>query len=248
MRAAAVFDGSCAALIGARPKASVRDRDGSLAIAKFPRRDDEYNVVVWEAVALALAKRAGIAVPAHRLEKAGEQAVLVVRRFDREGGDRIPFLSAMSMLGARDNEQHSYLEMAYALAQHGAAPDADMRELWRRLVFTMMVSNVDDHLRNHGFLYERYRGWRISPVYDVNPTPIEVAPRVLTTLIDFYDGGASLDTAMRVAQEFRLKREDARAIVEEVASSVEGWRSVAADLGLSKRECDKMASAFVCGR
>ncbi|MBP6985538.1 MAG: type II toxin-antitoxin system HipA family toxin [Alphaproteobacteria bacterium] len=230
---------------GARPKASIRDLDGSLAIAKFPRKDDEFNIVVWEAVILSLAEKAGIKVPKHRLEIILEKPVLIIRRFDREGGNRIPFLSAMSMLGAHDNEQHSYLEMVYALAQNGAAPEEDMKELWRRIVFTIMVSNTDDHLRNHGFVYERYKGWRLSPAYDINPTPIEIAPHVLTTSIDFNDNTASLETAMRVAKEFRLKKEDALQIIREVTSSVKQWRQIASTFGLSKQECDRMSSAFV---
>lgn len=230
---------------GARPKASVRDKDGSLAIAKFPRKDDEFNVVVWEAVTLALAKKAGINVPSYRLETICDKPVLVISRFDRKESRRVPFLSAMSMLGARDNEPHSYLEIAYALAQNGASPAEDMKELWRRIVFTIMVSNTDDHLRNHGFVYEPRKGWRLSPAYDINPTPIELSPRILSTSIDFYDNDASLETALRVAREFRLKKEEALSIIEEVASSVKQWRCVAAEFGLSKRECDRMSSAFV---
>jgi serine/threonine-protein kinase HipA len=170
---------------GARPKASVRDLDGSLAIAKFPRRDDEYNIVVWEAVALSLAKLAGIKVPDWRLETILNKPVLITKRFDRSTNGRIPFLSAMSMLGARDNEEHSYLEIAYAIVQNGASTNKDLAELWRRIVFSIMISNTDDHLRNHGFIYERNHGWRLSPVYDINPTPIEIKPRVLTTAIDY---------------------------------------------------------------
>lgn len=230
---------------GARPKASVRDKDGNLAIAKFPKKDDEFNVVVWEAVTLTLAKQAGINVPLHRLETICGQSVLIINRFDRKDAKRIPFLSAMSMLGARDQEQHSYLEIAYALAQNGASPQEDMKELWRRIVFTIMVSNTDDHLRNHGFIYERYKGWRLSPAYDVNPTPIEIAPRILTTSIDFYDNSASLETAIRVAKHFRLKKEEALSITKEVASAVKQWGFVASAFGLSQRECDSMASAFV---
>ncbi len=229
---------------GARPKASILDKDGSLAIAKFPSKDDDFNVVVWEAVALTLAQKAGIRVPAHRLERTCEKPVLIVKRFDRSAHERIPFLSAMSMLGARDNESHSYLEIAYALAQHGACPDDDMRELWRRIVFTVMISNTDDHLRNHGFVYERKQGWRLSPVYDINPTPLDVAPHMLTTSIDFYTNAASLDTALGVAAEFRLSPVQAHAIIKEVARAVQQWRAVAAHFGLSKRECDRFASAF----
>jgi serine/threonine-protein kinase HipA len=229
---------------GARPKASMRDKDGSLAIVKFSRKDDEFNVVLWEAVALTLAKQAKIKVPSWRIEMIMDKPVLVITRFDRKNGQRIPFLSAMSMLGARDNEHHSYIEMTYALAQNGAAPVEDMAELWRRIVFTVMISNTDDHLRNHGFLYERYKGWRLSPAYDMNPTPVETAARVLKTAIDFDDTTASLETAMSVAKEFRLEKNNANEIVKEVSAAVKPWRKVAAEIGLSKRECDRMASAF----
>ena len=230
---------------GTRPKASVRDKDGSLAIAKFPRKDDEFNVVIWETVALTLAKKSGIEVPLYRLETILKKPVLIIKRFDRRDGERIPFLSAMSMISALENEQHSYLEMAYALAQNGAAPKEDMAELWRRIVFTIMISNTDDHLRNHAFIYERYKGWRLSPAYDLNPTPIEIKPRILTTAIDFYDTSASLETALSVVKEFRLKKEDALQIIKEVRSAVMQWREVASEFGLSKRECDTMSSAFV---
>ncbi|MCP4395572.1 MAG: type II toxin-antitoxin system HipA family toxin [Alphaproteobacteria bacterium] len=229
---------------GARPKASVRDRDGSLAIAKFPRKDDEFNVVMWEAVTLNLAKQSGIRIPEWRLETILDKPVLIIKRFDRNGATRIPFLSAMSMLGAKDNEQHSYLEITYALAQHGGQPNADMAELWRRIVFSILVSNTDDHLRNHGFIYERHIGWRLSPAYDINPTPIEIKPRILTTAIDFEDSTASLDTALSVIDDFRLSKKQAHQIIREVAVSVVKWREVAQGLGLSKKERDRMASAF----
>jgi serine/threonine-protein kinase HipA len=230
---------------GARPKASVRDKDGSLAIAKFPKKDDESDVVRWEAVTLTLAKKAGIKVPEYRIETILRKPVLIIRRFDREYDERIPFLSAMSMLDARDNEQHSYLEIAYALAQNGASPEEDMKELWRRIVFTIMVSNTDDHLRNHGFIYARYKGWRLSPAYDINPTPAEVASHTLTTYIDFHDNSASLETALSVAEDFRLEKQEALTIIKEVNHSVKQWRKIASEFGLSKRECDRMASAFV---
>ena len=138
---------------GARPKASVRDRDGHLAIAKFPNKGDEVNTVLWEAVALTLAAKAGIPVPAWRLETVADKPVLLLRRFDREEGTRVPFLSAMSMLDAKDNEARSYLEFVDILRQHGAAPKEDMHALWRRIVFSILISNTDDHLRNHGFLW-----------------------------------------------------------------------------------------------
>ena len=229
---------------GARPKACVRDKDGSLAIAKFPRKDDEYNIVLWEAVALTLAEKAKINIHPWRIEYILDKPVLIIKRFDRNAKERIPFLSAMSMLDAKDNEQHSYLELAYALAQHGAAPTKDMVELWRRIIFTIMISNTDDHLRNHGFVYERHKGWRLSPAYDINPTPLHIKPRVLTTTIDFDDTTASIKTALSVIKEFRIPLQQANEIIDEVKSAVADWKSVAKNLGLSKKECDYMNSAF----
>jgi len=229
---------------GARPKTSVRDRDGQLAIAKFPNKEDEINTVAWEALALTLAKKAGIAVPRWRLESVADKPVLLLRRFDREGNTRIPFLSAMSMLDARDNETRSYLEFVDALRQHGAAPKEDMRALWRRIVFSILISNTDDHLRNHGFLWTGPAGWRLSPAYDLNPVPTDIKPRVLTTAIDLEDGTASLKLAYEVASYFELTAKVARALAREVGKAVSSWRKEAGKLGLGKSEIDRMASAF----
>ena len=229
---------------GARPKASVRDKGGHLAIAKFPRRDDEINTVAWEAVALTLAKKSGIAVPVGRVEIVAKKPVLLLRRFDRDGRQRIPFLSAMSMLGAKDNESRSYLEIADALRQHGAAPKADMQALWRRIVFNILISNTDDHLRNHGFLYEGQQGWRLSPAYDMNPVPIDIRPRILSTAINEDDGTAALALAMEVAGYFGFGAAAAGAIAAQVGKAVSKWRDEAARQGLTKTEMDRMASAF----
>ena len=229
---------------GARPKASVRDRDGHLAIAKFPRRDDDYNAVVWEAVSLALARRAGVTVPDARIETVGDKPVLLLRRFDRERGNRIPFLSSMSMLGAKDNETRSYLEIVDALRQHGAAAKDDIRALWRRLVFNILISNTDDHLRNHGFLYAGPAGWRLSPAYDLNPVPVDIKPRILSTAINEDDNTASLALALEVAGYFELDDAAAREIAADVGTAVSNWRAEAARHGLSKPELDRMASAF----
>ena len=229
---------------GARPKASVRDKDGHLAIAKFPRRDDDYKMVLWEAVALTLARKAGIPVPDARIERVGDKPVLVLRRFDRRDGQRIPFLSSMSMLDARDNQTRSYMEIADALRQHGAAPEDDIRELWRRIVFNILISNTDDHLRNHGFLYSGPTGWRLSPAYDLNPVPVDIKPRILTTAINEDDNTASLDLAMVVAPYFELEQARARADAGAVARAVTNWRDEAARQGLAKEEIERMASAF----
>lgn len=229
---------------GARPKASVREMDGHLALAKFPRKDDEINTVVWEAVALALARKAGIAVPAGRVEVIAKKPVLLLRRFDRKGAQRIPFLSAMSMLGAKDHETRSYLEIVDALRRHGAAPRADMEALWRRLVFNILISNTDDHMRNHGFLYEGTEGWRLSPAYDLNPVPTDIKPRILSTAINEDDSTASLPLAMEVAGYFELEVTKARVIAAQVGKAVAQWRAEASRHGLNKPEIDRMASAF----
>jgi serine/threonine-protein kinase HipA len=229
---------------GARPKASVRDRDGNLAIAKFPHKDDDFNAVLWEAVALRLAQKAGIPVAPWRVENIAGGSTLLVRRFDREGGRRIPFLSAMSMLDASDNDMRSYLEFVDVLREHGAAPKKDMHMLWRRIVFSVLISNTDDHLRNHGFLYESLDGWRLAPAYDMNPVPADIKPRVLSTAIDLDDGTASLDLAIEVAKYFELKAVDARAIAAEAGQAVASWREEAAAIGLTRGEIDRMASAF----
>jgi serine/threonine-protein kinase HipA len=229
---------------GARPKASVRDKDGHLAIAKFPHKDDDYNAVLWEAVALTLAEKAGIRVAPWRIETIAGKATLLVRRFDREGQIRIPFLSAMSMLGANDNEFRSYLEFVDVLRQYGAAPKRDMHMLWRRIVFSVLISNTDDHLRNHGFLYAGPDGWRLAPAYDMNPVPVDIKPRVLTTAIDLDNGTASLDLTLEVAEYFELTIADARAIAREVGQAVAEWGGAAAAIGLTPAEINRMASAF----
>jgi serine/threonine-protein kinase HipA len=195
-------------------------------------------------VALALAKKAGIPVPAARVETVAKKPVLLLRRFDRDGKRRIPFLSAMSMLGAKDNETHSYLEIADALRQYGAAPRADMEALWRRIVFNILISNTDDHLRNHGFLYESSEGWRLSPAYDLNPVPTDIKPRILTTAINEDDSTASLALAMDVARYFELDAAKAREISKQVGKAVSQWRAEATRHGISKSETERMASAF----
>lgn len=229
---------------GARPKASVRDKDGHLAMAKFPKKDDEYNVVLWEAVALTLAENAGIETAKWRIERINEKPVLILRRFDRIFDRRIPFLSAMSMLGAKDNDPHSYLDIAYAIIQYGAKPNSDLEELWRRIIYTVLISNTDDHLRNHGFLYERHKGWVLSPAYDINPTPLELKARLLSTSIGYDDPTASVDLALSLISDFRIKKSRAIEIIKEVTLAVSQWRSVASRFGLAKKEIDRMSSAF----
>lgn len=229
---------------GARAKASVLDLQGQLSIAKFPQADDAYPVMQWEAVALDLAWRAGIEVPTWRLEQVADRTALLLRRFDRDGDVRVPFLSAMSMLGAADNEDHSYLEIIDALRQFGSQPERDCAQLWRRIVFNILIANTDDHLRNHGFLFDGAGGWRLSPAYDMNPVPLDVKARILSLAIDEADDTASLDVALSVARQCGLKLPAAREIISEVQAAVAQWRGRAATYGLNARDIDRMASAF----
>ncbi|MBF8263870.1 MAG: type toxin-antitoxin system HipA family toxin [Parachlamydiales bacterium] len=229
---------------GARPKASIKDKDGHLAIAKFSRKDDEIDTIAWEALALTLANKAEIAVPEWRLEPINRQRILISRRFDRRENIRVPFLSAMSVLAAKDNEMHSYLEIADAIRQMSGSPKIDLEALWRRIVFNVLISNVDDHLRNHAFLYTGQSGWRLAPAYDLNPTPTDIKPRILSTSIDLLDPGASLDLAIDVVHYFDVVPLVAKKIVKEVGSAVASWRKEALKLKIKKAEIDRMASAF----
>ena len=229
---------------GARPKAHVLDTHGRLAIAKLPSpQADEWDVIRWEAVALALAKAAGIAVPEHALHVVEGRPVLVLRRFDRDGGGRIGYVSAMTMLQARDGEQASYLEIAEAIEDRSADAAVDLRELWRRIVFTIMISNTDDHLRNHGFLRRSTAGWSLSPAFDLNPNP-EGTARHLATAIDEHSTEASLSVALEVAGLFRISPAQAQAIVAEVSLATDNWRDVARATGLDSHQLERLEPAF----
>ena len=229
---------------GARPKASVVDQHGRLSIAKFPKESDEYSVETWEEIALRLANRAGITTPHHELLEVGGKAVLLSRRFDRTEDTRIPFLSAMALTGSSDGQRGSYPELVDALSSSGAQAKADAHALYRRMVFNVLVSNVDDHLRNHGFLRLGRGGWSLSPAYDINPTPVDVKARVLATNIDLEEGTCSLDLAESVAGYFGLALTAGRQIIREVGAAVSGWREVAATVGARSAEINRMASAF----
>ncbi len=229
---------------GARPKASVIDQRGRLSIAKFPKESDEYSIETWEEIALRLAERAGIATASHELLQVGGRAVLLSRRFDREDDRRIPFLSAMAMMGARDGEGGSYPEMVDVLSGFGSRAKEDAHELFRRVVFNVFVSNVDDHLRNHGFLRHDPSGWSLSPAYDLNPTPTDLKARVLTTNIDLEEGTCSLDLLESSAGYFALSLSEARSVLKQVAEATSTWRSVAREVGASGAEIERMASAF----
>jgi len=229
---------------GARPKASVIDQHGHLSIAKFPKETDDYSMETWEEIALRLADRAGIVTPRHELLRVAGKAVLLSRRFDRVGRMRIPFLSAMAMTGSKDGERGSYPEIVDALTQHGAQAKTDAEALYRRVVFNVLISNVDDHLRNHGFLWLGKTGWSLSPAYDLNPTPTDLKARVLTTNIDLDEGTCSIDLLEAAAQYFGLGLTSARAIIKGVAIATATWRDVAKEVGARAAEITRMTSAF----
>ena len=229
---------------GARPKASVIDQHGRLSIAKFPKDSDEYSIETWEEIALRLADRAGIATARHELLQVAGKAVLLSRRFDRADGYRIPFLSAMALLGVKDGEGSSYPEMVDALARHGAQAKKDAHALYRRVAFNVLVSNVDDHLRNHGFLRIDKSGWTLSPAYDLNPVPADLKARVLTTNIDLEEGTCSIDLLEASADYFALSLNEARAILKDVATATSSWRTVARQVGATAAEIHRMATAF----
>ena len=229
---------------GARPKASVIDQHGHLSIAKLPKESDDYSIETWEEIALRLAERAGIQTPVHALLHVAGKQVLLSRRFDRDNSWRIPFLSAMSMTGSRDGERGSYPELVDALTAHGAQAKEDAWQLYRRVVFNVLVSNVDDHLRNHGFLWSGQGGWILSPAYDLNPTPVDVKARILSTNIDLDEGTCSVELLQETAEYFGLGTRQARTIIHEVAEVTRTWQAVAAEVGAKRAEITRMASAF----
>jgi serine/threonine-protein kinase HipA len=227
---------------GARPKAHVLDAAGRVAIAKFPSdSSDTWNVMAWEKVALDLARDAGVTVPDSQLIRIGNRNVLVVDRFDRRGTARIGYASAMTMLEASDGYQRSYLEIAEVIEQRSTAVAAELRQLWRRIAFSILISNTDDHLRNHGFLHERGDSWILSPAFDLNPQP---GSEDLSTAIDYTDTRASVDTLMSVADYFRLEASDALEVLAEVTRAVTRWRTVAKFHGLLQQDLNAMEPAF----
>lgn len=229
---------------GARPKASVIDKNGNLCIAKFPKKDDYNNNVVWEAVALTLAKKCKLKVQEWSINKVANRKVLILKRFDRIKDRRIPFLSAMSMLNAMDNDSlnYSYLDIADCIRQFGATPNEDLLELWKRVVFSILISNTDDHLRNHGFLYVDEKGWTLSPLYDVNPSNDN--KNMLHTFITENDNTQSLDLALEVCEYFGIKISEAKKIISYMKNEVNNWNKIAKQFGLSKYEIEKMETAF----
>ncbi len=230
---------------GARPKASVKDNNGDLWIAKFPSVSDAKNIGGWEIVVHKLAVRCGLNIAEAKVEKfANQYHTFMVKRFDRNKSERIHFASAMTMLGYRDNrDSHtgaSYLELADFIITNGARVKEDLEELWRRIVFSISVSNTDDHLRNHGFILTE-NGWILSPAYDINPNEMGTG---LSLNISDNDNSLEYDLALEVAEYFRLKKGKAEEIMNNIKSKVNEWKNIADKYAISKSEQTMMEKAF----
>ena len=242
----AYLRGRGTSLGGLRPKCSVIDDDGQLSIGKFPSVADERPVTKGEVLAMRLAKRAGINAADARLVECDGTPIALIRRFDRPtGGGRLMYVSAATMLGAEpgDPGEHAYTEIVDALRQNGTTPTADIEELWRRIAFSILITNVDDHLLNHGFLHVARGLWRLAPAFDINPFPERV--RELKTWIS-EDAGpeATIEALMSVLPYFRLAKTRAKAILDEVEQGVAAWRDEGRALGMTGVELESFAEAF----
>jgi len=229
---------------GARPKANLVDEDGSLWIAKFPSADDDYDVAVWEMLLQGLAQECSIAVPESRLLQIGSgYHTFLVKRFDRIGGNRRFFASAMTMLGHIDTEDASYLEMAEFLATYGEADHIaqNFEELFTRVIFNVATANRDDHLRNHGFIRSP-DGWRLAPAFDMNPS-FRKDEHVLS--LDLYNRQPDLEVVLATADYYRLEIGRARKIINDVCKVVSGWKARARKLGLTSQECAEAEHLFL---
>lgn len=244
------LQGKGTSLGGMRPKCTLVDEDGRLAIGKFPSVGDERSVTRGEVLALRLAAQAGIDAAPARVVALGDKdravPVAVIRRFDRDDADgRIPYQSAASLLQAAREDERSYTEVADAIRSHGHSPTRDVQQLWRRLVFNLLITNVDDHLHNHGFLHVAHGQWRLAPAFDINPFPDK--ERESKTWLSEEDGPIT-DVGMLLARAsyFALDADQARGALREVLAAVSGWRQVALgpEVGLRPRELDDFAPAF----
>ncbi|MFJ6001709.1 type II toxin-antitoxin system HipA family toxin [Arthrobacter sp. NPDC092385] len=233
-----LLDAGTGSLGGARPKASVQDGD-RLALAKFTHAGDQWQVIAWEAATLILAERAGIGTPSHQLLRlSASDPVLVLDRFDRDGPRRTGYVSAMTMLRQRDGTGGDYLDLLDVIDENSEDPGADRAELFRRICFNILVNNTDDHLRNHGFL-RGGNGWRLSPAFDVNPTPDLNAER--GTAID---GAVTREDAMAAAlgvADYFVNRDQRKVIVDTVVHAVSTWRTAADACGIPRAEMELFA-------
>ena len=240
------LQGKGTSLGGMRPKCTLLDEDGRLAIGKFPSVGDTRSVTRGEVLALKLAARAGVDAAPARIVSLGDAPVAVIRRFDRDAADgRIPYQSAASLLQASREEDRSYTEIADAIRTHGHAPTPDLRQLWRRLVLNLLITNVDDHLQNHGFLHVEHGLWRLAPAFDINPFPDK--ERESKTWLSEQDGPVT-DVQMLLARApyFALDKAQALAVLGEVHAAVSDWHrmALAPEVGLRAAELDDFAPAF----
>jgi len=239
-----------ASLGGTRPKASIIDKDGVLWIAKFPSQNDKGDIGGWEIVAYELALRAGINMAECKAQKfSSSYYTFLTKRFDRsDQGQRIHFASAMTMLGYTDGQDHSdgasYLELVEFIQTNGARVDQDLEQLWRRIVFSICVTNTDDHLRNHGFLLTN-DGWILSPAYDINP--IETGTGLKLNISD-EDNSLDLNLAIDVSEFFRISKKRATEIINEVLNAVRNWNDIANKFGIARVEQELKSSAFRTSR
>ena len=227
---------------GARPKSCVIDENNELWLAKFPSGHDDYNVGAWEYVTYCLALDAGIHMaPCQIHQFNSDHHTFLTKRFDRTPTGRLHFSSAMTQLEYFDGEDGaSYIELAEFLIENGSNTKGDLEQLWRRIVFNIAVSNCDDHLRNHGFIYQN-QGWVLSPAYDINPVNSATG---LHLNISEYDNSLDFDIAMEVIDYFQLAEDKAKQIQNEVVNSVKNWEEVASSIGISRQEQQLMAPAF----
>jgi serine/threonine-protein kinase HipA len=245
----AYLQGRATSLGGLRPKCSIRDDDGLLAIAKFPSVGDQRAVTKGEILALQLAARAGIHAAQGRLVVSDGLPVCLVRRFDRRAdGSRIPYVSAATMLGVArdDSSQHCYTELIDALRVYGSSAQRDIEEIYRRIAFSILINNVDDHLHNHGFLHVGHGLWELAPAFDVNPFP-DRYPELKTWISEAVGPEASLGALRSEAAYFRIKPAQSEAIISDVIRAIADWRDVGAQLGMTSQELDDFADAFRTG-
>lgn len=241
----AYLRGRGTSLQGVRPKCTVVDDDGGLAIGKFPSVKDERAITKAEVLALALAADAGIRAAQGRLVSSDGVPVALIRRFDRVDGERLMYLSAATLMGATAGgpAEHTYAEMVDTIRIYDAAPQDDIEELWRRIAFSILITNVDDHLHNHGFLHVERETWRLAPAFDVNPFPDKL--RELKTWVSEETGAAAtVEALMSAVPYFGLKLDRARQVLGEVEAAVAGWRSRGADLGMTAVEIEEFVDAF----
>jgi len=236
--------GAGSPLGGARPKSAVSLADDRLAIAKFPKPDDTRDIAAGEILALTLAEQAGIQVAEHRLVSVRNQSVAVITRFDRAGENRIPFISAASLLGLPQGDVGAYTMLADGIRQFGNDVPDDLRELWRRLIFSLLASNYDDHLRNHGFLMREPGRWSLSPAYDINPVPEMDRVHMSKTAITEDQVEPTIAVALTAAERFGLKAVESKKILREVFTAVSGWNKIGRQLHLKASTLDTYASAF----